>query len=134
MPVLIECEYEKRDAAEIKNFDIAISFFTQTGALMFVCRSSVRGQYFRLGESRGKLYCRVRKWPLAAGIYSYNLFSVSNGAIMDGIQDVGKIEVTAGDFYGTGKLPATPIPSVYIDYEWVSEDQAHIGECSSLDG
>ncbi len=37
--------------------------------------------------------------------------------------DAGWIEVEAGDFYGTGSLPAASRQSVLIDYEWTTDGQ-----------
>ena len=122
MPLLIELEYEKRDSRTISGFDVSIGFFTQLGTLMFACRSSARGQYFQVEKAKGRFYCKVPKWPLASGIYYYNIYSESRGAVLDWIQEVGRVEVEAGDFYGTGKVPASTMQSVFIDYEWQSSD------------
>lgn len=121
MPLLIEIEFEKLTTDVIDNFDISISFYSEFGALMFACKSSARGRHLRLDTSPGHVYCRIPRFPLSAGLYSYNLACEVNSIVSDSIRDAGQITVEAGDYYGTGKLPVGEQPSVFIEYDWRSQ-------------
>jgi lipopolysaccharide transport system ATP-binding protein len=116
--VIIEVEYEKRVPEIIKSFDISIGFFTQLGTLLFACRSSAIGSMFQIEDRGGNLYCKIPKWPLSSGIYTFNIYSKANGTICDWVKEAGTIVVENGDYYGTGKLPAQTKQSVFVDYSW----------------
>lgn len=118
MPLRIEIEYEKNARDAVENFDISIRFTSQAGALMFACSSSARGQVPELNGATGRVYCHIPKFPLAAGVYTYNLYSSASGVLSDAIQDAGQVVVEGGDFYGTGKLPTGDQAGVLIEYEW----------------
>jgi lipopolysaccharide transport system ATP-binding protein len=118
MPVLIEVDYEKPIDREIQDFDIAITFYNSFGELMFACRSSSQGRLFRLSAPRGTLQCRIPKWPLSSGVYSYNLWASSHAITLDSIRAAGEITTEKGDFYGTGKLPGGRNPKFFVEYDW----------------
>lgn len=120
MPLRIEIAYEKVTTDPVDNFDISISFYSEFGALMFACKSSARGTLLRLDASSGCVSCRIPRFPLSSGVYSYNLACQVNSIVCDSIHDAGQITVEAGDYYGTGKLPVHEHPSVFIDYAWLS--------------
>jgi lipopolysaccharide transport system ATP-binding protein len=124
MPVLIEAEYDKNTDQEIQDFDISISFSNSLGELIFACRSSAQGRLFHLSKSKGVLRCRLAKWPLPFGVYSYNVLAVAGRVTLDSIQGAGEITSENGDFYGTGKLPGGKRPKVFVDYEWLPETHA----------
>ncbi|GAK55290.1 ATP-binding protein Wzt of ABC-transporter involved in LPS [Candidatus Vecturithrix granuli] len=118
-PVLIEISYTSSHPQEVKHFDIGIAFYTTMQSFLFACRSSSVGVDFSQLQHEGKLYCWVPKWPLNKGSYTYNLYSEANGGVScDWIQNAGRIDVEAGDFYNTGKLPASSMQGVFIDYTW----------------
>ena len=47
-----------------------------------------------------------------------NIYCTVNGILADWIIDAGVIEVTEGDFFGTGRLPPTGYGSVMLDQRW----------------
>ncbi|HCT85809.1 MAG: ABC transporter ATP-binding protein [Candidatus Margulisiibacteriota bacterium] len=122
MPVLIEVEYFCQNSKKVKSFDISISFWTQMQTFLFACRSSAVGVDFRLIE-KGKIYCKIQKWPLNAGIYKYNIYTEANGIMSDRIVDVEDLNVESGDYYQTGKLPAAHLQGVFIDHQWLDGGQ-----------
>jgi len=118
MQVRIEVAYDKSTSKDIHDFDISIGFFNPLGELIFACRSSIMGSVFTLDQSNGVLYCKIPKWPLKSGVYSYNIMATSREIVLDWIKGAGEVVVESGDFYGTGKLPGGTRQMVFIDYEW----------------
>ncbi len=124
MPVLIDVEYEKETDEEIRDFDISINFSNSFGELIFACRSSSQGKLFHLSRVRATLQCRIPKWPLPFGVYSYNIWASSHGVTLDSIEGAGEITTESGDFYGTGKLPGGRRPKFFVEYEWLPASEA----------
>lgn len=118
MAVRIELDYEAKDIGAPINADVSLGFYTEAGALMFACRSSVIGVSLKARPGTGTWYLRIKKWPLNRGVYRYTVYSEGNGQVADWVTDVGTISVETGDYYGTGKVPAAMAQGVFINYEW----------------
>lgn len=118
VPVRIELQYELNMDSEVKNLDVSIGFFNSLGTLLFACRSSAIGKIFDINGQTGFLYCDIPKWPLSSGTYTYNIYAEQNGMVCDWIQEAGQVVVESGDYYGTGKVPASSMQSIFIDYDW----------------
>ncbi|MHA7842824.1 MAG: ABC transporter ATP-binding protein [Winogradskyella sp.] len=100
----------------LRNLSFSIGFFDVFSNFIFSCRSDVINKTYRLNSSKAVL--EIKKWPLSAGTYKYNIAVQDNGIMIENIKDAGGFNVEKGDFYGTGKLPGKK-KAVYIDYNWV---------------
>jgi lipopolysaccharide transport system ATP-binding protein len=99
----------------------AVAFFSETGNYLFSCNSETVGASFDV-EPRGRICaCRIRKWPLASGRYTFNVFATRNGAVLDWVKEAGYLDAENGDFYGTGRHPDGAKRGVLIDYEWEAD-------------
>jgi lipopolysaccharide transport system ATP-binding protein len=59
-------------------------------------------------RSNGVITCSIKKLPLNIGIYTFNVMTrENNGDILDYIIEAGRFDVTEGDYFGTGKIPAS---------------------------
>jgi len=68
--------------------------------------------------SKGIVTCVVHRLPLNNGIYSYNIMAMEkNEDILDYICDAGELNVAAGDYFGTGKIPSND-RLIMIDHSW----------------
>jgi lipopolysaccharide transport system ATP-binding protein len=100
----IAVSYRSRDNKPISRLDAHITFFTTLGQFMFTCSSEASGYSFDPLPPSGQIVCQIPELPLAPGRYTFNLFSTVGGAIADWVQQVGSLDVGAGDFFGTGQL------------------------------
>jgi len=123
--VIIKINYKNISERTFEQVSVTISFFHSLGHFLFGCRSDVLGTLYRVGPGSGSVYCIIPRLPLNSGLYTFNLFAESQGVDLDSIKEVGHINVEAGDYYGTGKLPAAKRQGVFIDYYWI-EDNASI--------
>jgi len=100
--------------------DIAfgISVFNKEGSHLFSCRSDIVESRITVGEEL-KSYCIIEDFPLAPGNYKYNLVAYHKNIPADHIIDAGIIEVESGDFFRTGKLPASGRAGVLIKFKWL---------------
>jgi lipopolysaccharide transport system ATP-binding protein len=116
--LLIRMHYECANEKPIENVSFGIGFFTIERSRLFGCRSDFVGTTYNVKQGRGWCTCRIRKWPLSSGTYTYNVHATQNAAVLDGVVDVGTIHVASGDYYGIGRLPVTATQSVLVDFEW----------------
>ena len=119
--ILIKIDYECPDVS-LKKVVVSIAFFSIYGCFLFSCRSDAVGKSFNIRSENGYMVCEIPRFPLNKGVYSFNLIAMCQDEILDWIKDAGKINVEAGDYYGTGKLPASAYQGVFIDYNWDIEE------------
>jgi lipopolysaccharide transport system ATP-binding protein len=100
-----------------ENLVLSIGFFTVEGVFLFACKSDVIG--VNLKSSNSEHVCSINKFPLKRGVYKYNLAAYYDGEMVDHLVNAGELIVEDGDFYGTGKLPATSKSGgVLIEFNW----------------
>ncbi len=68
--------------------------------------------------TEGTLVCHLPRLPLPEGRYYLNLSLHSGTQRVDLIPNVAFLNVQAGDFFGTGKVPPARENKVLIDYSW----------------
>lgn len=89
-----------------------------THNFLFSCRSDSVGRTFNISNNEEILICNIPKWPLNSGKYFYNIIAYEGKKVLDWVDRAGLIEVEAGDYYGTGSLPASNRQGVFIDFDW----------------
>ncbi len=117
-PVRIRIHYECRAPDGLDDVGIGIAFATPDGGRMFTCRSRAIGRVLRLPPGRGATECVLDRWPLKAGRYVYDLFAEKGERPLDWVTEAGVLTTEAGDYYGTGIIPAPGQPGVFVDYRW----------------
>ena len=77
-----------------------------------------------LQAKHGIIQCYMKKCPLMAGEYTlqYKLFD-EIGNLLDQVDDAAFVTVAAGDYYGSGRRPASDRCSVLVDYDFASVAQ-----------
>ena len=116
--VIIRIVYECADSHGIGEVGIGIGFHSASGTHLFGCRSKATGVAVNVHPGKGYTDCRISKWPLKAGRYSYHLYAEKNGTPIDHVTEAGCFDVEAGDYYGSGLVPMPSLPGVLIDYTW----------------
>jgi lipopolysaccharide transport system ATP-binding protein len=119
--LLIRMHYECTSDQPLEHVAFGIAFFTIERTRLFGCRSSLVGVTYHVRPGRGWCTCRVRRWPLSSGTYTYNVHATQDSAVLDGVADAGTLNVASGDYYGTGRLSITGAHSVLVDFEWEAE-------------
>ena len=116
--VAVRVRYRLDAAAPKEGVTLSIAVSSSAGAFLFACRSDAVGRTFRVAPGIGTATCLIPRLPLNQGRYMYNLIALDCGGIMDWVREAGAMDVTAGDYYGTGRLPAQALPGVFIDFDW----------------
>jgi homopolymeric O-antigen transport system ATP-binding protein len=110
--VKVKVNYMNNDK---KAISISIGFFDLFGNFKFSCRSDVVDKKFT--NHIGQALLTIKKWPLSAGIYTYNIAVHQSITTIESVKNAGVINVAKGDYYGTGKLPGHN-KAFYVDYKW----------------
>jgi lipopolysaccharide transport system ATP-binding protein len=105
----------------LRNVAIALGLFTTRGEGVLHVSNETSGQSFGEIPNRGFLVCRFDTASLLPGLYSMNIFATVGGLIADWIVDAATIEVSEGDFYGSGRLPPPGYGHVLVQYAWSLE-------------
>ena len=79
--------------------------------------SSRIGPILVLNSMNGEIVCQMPKCPLMPGDYTVRtkLYDIG-GELLDEVVDAAVINVVPGDFYGTGRLPASDMCSVLVEH------------------
>jgi len=82
---------------------ISVAFATSRGITLFICNTeTAHGNTIRIGGNE-VLRLRIPELPLSAGTYALRLYLERGGLIEDWITDGLEIEVSDGDFFGSGQ-------------------------------
>ena len=73
-----------------------------------------------LGEfpTHGRISCLIPRCTILPGRYSLNIHATINGQLADWIVDAVSIDVTEGDYFGTGRLPPSGYGSTAAEHHW----------------
>ena len=112
----IELSYEGDDA--LRNVDIAIGLFTTRGEGVANLYTASTGNTFHWLPEKGSVVCHLPRASLVPGHYRANVYCTVNGEVADWVLDAVVVEVTDGDYFGTGKTPPSGYGSVLVNNHW----------------
>jgi lipopolysaccharide transport system ATP-binding protein len=112
----------KATGGAIKNVEMSIDIFAQSGQCMIILNSEMVGVSFESAPDTGRFTCRVERFPLSPGEYYITLFGRVNGCISDWVQQAAILTVEGGDFFGCGRLPPRTHGGFLVPQEWDLED------------
>jgi lipopolysaccharide transport system ATP-binding protein len=118
-PCEIAIRYEGRPGPGVVRVGLAVF-----GALVepiFQCFNEVTGDVFDEVAREGVFTCTIPRLSLAAGHYTVGVYCEIDGRLADWVQHAAVLEVVAGDFFGTGRLPSESHGRFYVDHSWTSE-------------
>ena len=98
-------------------FSIALNFFDLLNMPLFSCWSDLVDTNFGEVFTSSIITCRIRKFPLPPGQYQIMLALVVRGVLQDKLL-TPIIDVVAGDFFGSGKLPSLNLSKFYVEHSW----------------
>jgi len=112
----------KSSKTDLRNLEISIDLFAQSGQCMLILNSEMVGTNFDTIPPTGRFTCRIERFPLAPGQYYLTLFCRVNGAIADWVQQAALLIVEGGDFYGSGRLPPSSHGGFLVAQDWNLEE------------
>lgn len=88
---------------------------------LFTCSNDLVGGEFNELPGAGEVQCIIPRLPLVPGAYTVTVACKVGGVYSDGVYEAIEFEVTAGDFFGTGRLPGEGSGSALVDHDWSVE-------------
>ncbi|MBD3676024.1 MAG: ABC transporter ATP-binding protein [Planctomycetaceae bacterium] len=114
----IELNYTLRDVS-YRVTKVALSCFSSDGKKIFHIDSEMSERSSFLKSSSGSIRCKIPRFPLPSGEYSFDVMLMVNGAVADHIHNATSLEVLPGDFYGCGKHANSHDGIFFLDHEWL---------------
>jgi lipopolysaccharide transport system ATP-binding protein len=118
-PSEIRVVYE--GSANLRNIAISLGLFTLRREGAIYLASEVTGDSFVTVPSRGTFVCRLDRAALLPGRYALSVYCTVNGELADWVTDAAAVDVSDGDFFGSGKLPPPHYGSVTTPHRWTVE-------------
>ena len=89
--------------AAVDDIVVSIALANSRRVTVMLVSSDFAGQYFTLRDDAGSICCSIGDLNLAPGDYSVTLYlGRVSGETLDCMNDVARISVIGGDFFGTG--------------------------------
>lgn len=107
-----------RGRGELRNVVISVGIFTVRGEGALFVSNQTSGDTLSGLPSEGTLVCEFDKAGLLPGRYTLNAHCTVNGVVADWVIDAAAVEVSEGDYYGTGRLPPIGYGSLAVPYRW----------------
>ena len=103
-----------------RNVYVAFNLQEQVGDAIINCNTTDVGEDLVLVPEEGVFVCEIKKFPLRAGRYVGNLDCRVQGVLTDWIKGAFTVDISVGDYYGTGKLNSQS--KVYLPQSWNVRD------------
>jgi homopolymeric O-antigen transport system ATP-binding protein len=118
--ISLALQYESRPGANLHDVQVAVNIRGRFEERICSLATWVaKGAHlFHELPQRGVVVCQIPRLPLQPGRYSVNIWSAVGGEVADYIQAADMIDVDAGDFFDTGRLPALHEGPVLVDHTW----------------
>lgn len=111
--------YESHSPAPLRYVTAALHISDFLGRRLITCFSEYSGDHFEMLPPGGEFVCKVPRLNLAPGSYRISLTCKVGNILADSIIAAGTLEVSGGDFFGTGKLPdAIHQGPILLDHCW----------------
>jgi lipopolysaccharide transport system ATP-binding protein len=111
--VTLAASYTTRGGAEVRNPYIAFALRDSNGNSLTDLGNESAGYGWEVLPPSGCVRCTLPSLPLNEGDYYFSAYCRVKGVVSDFVLDVRGFHVSAGDFFGTGKLPARRFPVLF---------------------
>ncbi|MCX7013776.1 MAG: Wzt carbohydrate-binding domain-containing protein, partial [Candidatus Sumerlaeota bacterium] len=117
-PVSIIIDYESTSPDPLANVSVSVPFYDHSARHLFMCWNRLTGDEFARVPPKGRFRIDIPSLPLTPGRYFTNVYSEVNGILADWVKQAAVIEVTGGDFFGTGFLPPATHGGLLVRHSW----------------
>jgi lipopolysaccharide transport system ATP-binding protein len=120
--------YETKDRRPVRNVAFSIGIYSILGHFVLFLENEMAGMLYESIPDHGEIICEIPRFPLAPGYYDVNIHCTVNGVQADWIRGARRLQVVAGDFFGTGKLPPDTHGGVLTTQNWKSLTESRSGQ------
>jgi lipopolysaccharide transport system ATP-binding protein len=115
---MISIGYETADGKPARNVHFSCGVRGMLDERLFHLSTSNAGEDFAEVPAKGVVRCRVPRLPLQPGRYHLALFTMTSQEITDYVPHAGALDVEAGDFFGSGRLPPADEGQLLVNHSW----------------
>jgi lipopolysaccharide transport system ATP-binding protein len=119
--VCLVAEYVAANDEPLGSLSVAFSMSGPMGEQLTDLWNEGSGAVWENPPPSGRVVCRLPRLPLNAGRYTFNVCGRINTIIADWVLDAFSLSVIAGDYFGTGRLPAPDQGSFLFNQVWSLE-------------
>jgi lipopolysaccharide transport system ATP-binding protein len=123
-PAAIELEYDSPADRPLRNVAVSLALDSILGQRVTTLQNEAAGQSFETLPPRGVIACELPRVPILPGAYELTFYVTVNGVQADWLINAGTVEVTEGDYFGTGKVPRSQDGLVVFDQRWRARSAA----------
>lgn len=102
---------------EVYNVVVQLEFYDMYGQLCFVADNTISNSSIAKIHGRQSIACHIPRLPLNTNMYFLNATVYVTNQLADEILNIASVDVEAGPFYTTGKLPSSN-KGFLVDYTW----------------
>lgn len=129
--------YEATPAFNSTKVIAGICVKTQLDVPVFLQHNRLTRDEWKSVPRRGAFVCRVPRLPLPPGSYRITYSLMCDGEYLDAMDDAYELNVTAGDFFGSGEVPPASHGCSLVNASWRLEphqeaDKAKVSGRSEL--
>ena len=112
---------QKNTTLEIKEVAFGIQIYFNNGQFLTALNSLSNSKFYKI-KKQGEVFCHLNKFPLMPGIYFISLLVIVNKEISDLLENIIKISVVGGDFYGNNFDNSYNRQGFFMDQKWYIEN------------
>ena len=116
--IIVALKYTSDNCVPLHNVHVAIGVHGKFDERLFHLSTTVKGFEFSRIPAAGVILCKIPCLPLQPGRYSFNLFSKVGSEVADWLQNAGIIEVEAGPYFDSGRLPPRDQGPFIVQHSW----------------
>jgi len=121
-PVVLHFTLRKHSNEPIRDVGMEITLSHQ-GQRVSTLWTDYSGSRFSCNDERIDVYCKIARLQLVGGDYLMRLGLSSGNIPLDWIEEAASIEVTQGDFYGSGMMIRREKQGLFfIEHDWEARD------------
>ena len=117
-PVTLALHYRCHGETDLTDVYTAVGVHGRFDENLFDLTNELNGFRFERIPREGTFLCHIPRLPLQPGSYSFNVYCAAGSELADWVLNAGQIEVEAGDFFGSGRLPALDQGPFLVEHSW----------------
>jgi lipopolysaccharide transport system ATP-binding protein len=115
---VISIGYETADGKPARNVCFSCGIRGAFDERLFHLSTAFAGEDFPVVPATGVVHCRIARLPLQPGSYRLALFTMTAQEVTDYVPHAGGLDVEAGDFFGSGRLPPLDEGQLLVGHDW----------------
>lgn len=114
-------EYEAKTGIEqqpLKDVIVSVQLKNNQNIPIFLHHNRIIKKKFDVSTRTGTFTACIKKIPLPQAPYFISFSVIQNNTILDMMDDVYKLDISDGDYYGSGEVPPASHGLCFVDVDW----------------